>query len=374
MMTSLLDRTDVFVVGGGPAGLAAAIAIRRLGFEVTLADAAQPPIDKTCGEGLMPDALVALKRLGINIPIGAAVPFQGIRFNDGFSSVQARFPRDYGLGIRRTTLHEIMVSKATELGVNMLWGAHVSSLTPGSVIVNQREIRCRWLVGADGQNSRVRRWSGLEAVRSKVSGRFGYRRHYRIVPWSEFVEVDWTEHGQLYITPTGPEELCVAFLTRDPRIRLDGALDAFPEIGSRLRGAALITRDQGAVSAMRSLRHVYRGSIALIGEASGSVDAITGEGLSMAFQQAHALAQALLKQDLREYEAAHRRISRLPCVMAKLMLLMDRNPWLRARALRAFQANPRLFERMLAIHTGAASPLDLDLRTALSFSWDLVTA
>src|SRR6267378_2491580 len=44
--------TEILVIGGGPAGLAAAIAARKKGFEVTVADGAKPPIDKACGEGL----------------------------------------------------------------------------------------------------------------------------------------------------------------------------------------------------------------------------------------------------------------------------------------------------------------------------------
>ncbi len=59
--------TDVFVIGGGPAGLAAAIAARRLGFDVTLADCSVPPVDKACGEGIMPDGLAAARALGLDL-------------------------------------------------------------------------------------------------------------------------------------------------------------------------------------------------------------------------------------------------------------------------------------------------------------------
>ncbi len=373
-MIRATDKTDVFVIGGGPAGLAAAIAARNHGFAVMLADVAQPPIDKACGEGIMPDGLAALKKLGVTVPREAAYPFQGIRFSDGASVVQARFAGEGGLGVRRTALHEILISKAAEIGVEMHWGARISGLTPDGVTMNGCNVRCRWLVGADGQKSRVRDWSDLESVRSRASHRFGFRRHYRVAPWSEFVEVDWTGHGQLYITPTGPEEVCVAFLTRDPKSRLEDAFNVFPELRARLQGAACVSREQCAISAMRSLSSVYRRSRVLIGEASGSVDAITGEGLSMIFQQAYALAQALVKDDLSGYQAEHRRISRLPRVMANLLLQMDRSSWLRARALGAFQANPPLFTRILAIHTGAVSPFALGLQETLSFGWHLVCA
>ena len=82
-MTNEKSKTNVLIVGGGPAGLVAAIAARRKGFAVTVIDGAQPPIDKGCGEGLMPDAVSALARLGVALPIDRAMPFKGIRFVEG---------------------------------------------------------------------------------------------------------------------------------------------------------------------------------------------------------------------------------------------------------------------------------------------------
>ena len=75
--------TDLFVVGGGPAGLAAALAARKRGFQVVVADRARPPIDKACGEGLMPDGVAALREIGVELTAADGVPFRGIRFLDG---------------------------------------------------------------------------------------------------------------------------------------------------------------------------------------------------------------------------------------------------------------------------------------------------
>src|ERR1700730_9817028 len=96
--------TDVFIIGGGPAGLAAAIAARQRGFNVVVADGTRPPIDKPCGEGLMPDGRAALENLGITIPPENSHPFRGICFVSEGVSVSASFPQGSGRGVSRTGL------------------------------------------------------------------------------------------------------------------------------------------------------------------------------------------------------------------------------------------------------------------------------
>ena len=130
----------------------------------------------------------------------------------------------------------------------------------------------------------------------------------------------------------------------------------------------------GAISATRTLEKVHCGNIALIGEAAGSVDAITGEGLAIAFQQAIALATALRVDNLTDYERAHSGAMRMPLKMAALMLLMDHRRRLRERAFRALAAEPGFFQRMLAMHTGDLSPVEFGLGPGLSFGWRLLTA
>jgi len=323
--------------------LAAAIAARLKGFDVVVADAAEPPIDKACGEGLMPDSLEALLRLGVAIDPEQSFAFRGIRFLGAFGSVAADFPRGHGIALRRVRLHQLLIDRARELGVTLLWRTHVTGV---------RDIRARWIIGADGENSRVRSWANLDAVRSE-SCRYGFRRHYRIEGWTDFMEIYWADKCQMYVTPVGNDEACIALITRDPHMRLNDAMPRFPELARRVQEAAIVDRDRGAVTATRHLRRVYRGRIALIGDASGSVDAITGEGMGLAFRQALALADALVADNLDQYQAAHRGLARRPAFMAQLMLLLDRFPLLRPLVLRTFEAKPVIFERLLAVHVGA---------------------
>src|SRR3954451_12756607 len=125
----LLPRTtDLCVIGGGPAGLATAIAARRRGLDVTLADCAVPPIDKACGEGIMPDGLAAARSLGLDLTGAQGQTFRGIRFCDSKSSAEADFPHGPGLGLRRTALHQLMLEHALDCGVRMAWGTRVCGI------------------------------------------------------------------------------------------------------------------------------------------------------------------------------------------------------------------------------------------------------
>jgi len=352
---SLPRKTDAFIVGGGPIGLATAIALRARGFRVTVADPAMPPIDKACGEGLMPDALASLARLGIALRPEACFPFRGIRFLGPGTAVDASFPDGTGVGIRRTHLHQALIDRAEEAGATLLWGTPVKGLTETGVMLDSGPVECKWVVGADGENSRVREWAGLENTLHS-SLRFGFRRHYRIAPWADCVEIYWGSGSQIYVTPIGPEEICVAVISRDSHLRLEHALPQHPEIFERLKTAT--PAERGAVSATRRLARVYRNHVVLVGDASGSVDAITGEGLRLGFEQGMALATALEAGDLRMYAVAHRRLARRPAFMGALMLSLDRSAWLRRRVLRALSDDPGIFATQLAMHVGGASSAD----------------
>lgn len=372
-MSKFISQAEVFVAGGGPAGLAAAIAARQAGFDVTLADCAQPPIDKACGEGIMPDGLSALRELDISVDPASAATFRGIRFLNHQNQVEAEFSHGVGYGIKRTILHHLMAERAAQLGVSLHWGSRITGLSHDGVSVNGEPIRFRWLICADGQNSRLRRLAGLDRSRCS-SRRFGFRRHYKVAPWSDHVEVHWSDCGQMYVTPVASNEVCIALITRRPRLRFDEAFSHFPALAARLPGVSPEKDYLGALTTTRKFRAVQSGSVALVGEASGSVDAVTGEGLSLAFRQALALARALEAGDLRQYEAAHRRIARVPRIMSRLMLTMDGHPNLRRRALRALAAEPACFGRMLAIHTGAMPISDFGIRNGLSLGWGLLAA
>src|ERR1700724_141058 len=126
--------TDLLVIGGGPAGLATAIAARLAGMSARVVERSRPPIDRACGEGLMPDAVARLSELGVALAPGEGWRFRGIRYLDGETVAEGVFPRAGGLGVRRLHLHQALARRAAELGVDLCWGVTAHGLAPAEPV------------------------------------------------------------------------------------------------------------------------------------------------------------------------------------------------------------------------------------------------
>ena len=388
---------DLVIVGGGPAGLAAAIGARLAGLSAVVLDRGRPPIDKACGEGLMPDGVAALRRLGVEPGRLGGHPFRGIRYLDEAAGVEAagEFPSGGArLGLRRTRLHAALVRRAEEVGVELRWAVAVERLVQDgerfAVETAGGPLAGGVVVAADGLRSRLRRWAGLAGLPGRRH-RFGVRRHFRRAPWADEVEVWWADGCEAYVTPAGVEEVGVAILwSPDDRVgeaaaagagkasqgegrrAFDALFGRFPRLAARLAGAEAASRDRGAGPFRQRARAVRRGNLVLLGDAAGYLDAITGEGLSLAFHQAEALVEAVVAGDLGRYARACRRLRRLPDAMTALLLAVERRTWLRRRMVRALAAEPALFSRLLGVHARSLPLSDFGMRGAVRLAWGLV--
>lgn len=382
---------DLLIVGGGPAGLAAAIGARLAGLSATVVDRARPPIDKACGEGLMPDGVAALRRLGVEPASLGGWPFRGIRYLDEAAGAEAAgaeaagtFPAGAGLGLRRTRLHAALVHRAEEVGVDLRWGVAARGLREEggrfAVDTDDGPLAGGVVVAADGLRSRLRRWAGLDG-RPARRRRFGVRRHFHLRPWGDEVEVWWADDCEAYVTPAGAEEVGVAILWSPGeregtggRGGFDALLARFPRLAARLAGAPAASRDRGAGPFHQRARAVRRGNLLLVGDAGGYLDAVTGEGLALAFHQAAALVEAVAAGDLGRYPAACRRLRRLPDATTALLLAVERRPRLRHRMVRALAAEPALFSRLLGVHARSLPLSDFGMRGAVRLARELARA
>jgi flavin-dependent dehydrogenase len=293
---------DVLVAGGGPAGLATAIHAALAGMEAVVVEPRPAPVDKACGEGLMPTGVTALRSLGVRVE---GRPLRGIRYVDERHRVEAAFRDGHGLGVRRTSLHAALAERAADVGVKVVHG-RVSGVRQHADSVEAAGMRARWLVAADGLHSPLRGLLGLE-LPSRAPRRYGLRRHYQVAPWADFVEVHWAARGEAYVTPVGEDLVGVAVLSSERR-GYDEHLAGFPAILARLEGPAATTV-RGAGPLRQRVRARVAGRVLLVGDAAGYMDALTGEGVSLGLLSARALVGCLRAGRPEAYERAWRRLS-----------------------------------------------------------------
>jgi 2-polyprenyl-6-methoxyphenol hydroxylase-like FAD-dependent oxidoreductase len=408
---------DVLVAGGGPVGLATAIGCALAGLSVAVAEPRADPVDKACGEGVMPAAVRRLAALGVT-PDGR--PLRGIRYLDASHRADAPFRHGDGRGVRRTVLHAALAARAASLGVAVL-PARVTGFSQHDGHVTAAGVEARYLVAADGLHSPIRRAlerdapsvpggtagrpepdarnpaqgypaQGHQALGHSARGglarghpappRYGLRRHYRVVPWTDLVEVYWTAGAEAYVTPVSADVVGVGLLfarpdrsgTRpgpgsaargkgstgssiDGGIRggtgngTDGGFEArlavFPALAERLGSAAPASEVRGAGPLRQDVRRRVYGRVLLVGDASGYLDALTGEGIGVGLAQAEVLTRCLAAGRPADYERAWRRVSR-PAWRLTAGLLWSRNqPLLAPHIVPAAQRLPWLFSALV---------------------------
>jgi 2-polyprenyl-6-methoxyphenol hydroxylase-like FAD-dependent oxidoreductase len=318
----------------------------------------------------MPSGLDALERLGAlqHLDRADSAPFDSITYvQESGTRAVGKLPAPGGLGVRRLALAAALKKRALEVGVTIHEQTGIRShqrVEDGvTLTADVGTFHAGVLIAADGLHSPSREREGLEGPKATLR-RFGLRRHVQLEPWSRSVEVHFAPGVEAYLTPAGTRRVGVAFLWEDGAI--DGALDfdsllaRFPVIKAKLKGAAFDSTPRGAGPLLQHVKRRVAPRFALVGDAAGYVDAITGEGLTQAFAGAEALSAVLpevLKQHgaieaFAPYEAAAHQAFTRYARLASTLVWTARHPALRKFVVGTLARSPWLFERVLAVATG----------------------
>jgi flavin-dependent dehydrogenase len=232
--------------------------------------------------------------------------FRGITYLDATHRVEAHFRAGSGLGVRRTVLSEALYDTAAAAGVRIIKG-EIGAVSQDATSVRCGDLQARYLAAADGLHSPIRSALGLD-LPSRGRRRWGIRRHYDIAPWSDTVEVYWSRDTEAYVTPVADDRVGVAILKSEQGKFGDHLLE-FPSLAARLDGVPH-GKDRAAGPLRQRVRSRSAGRVLLVGDAAGYVDALTGEGMGIAFGGAELAVQCILADSPGDYDRQWRAMSR----------------------------------------------------------------
>ncbi len=318
----LPTRTDVLVVGAGPAGSAAAAWAARHGLDVVLADAAYFPRDKTCGDGLTPRAIAELDRLDLGPWVRRHGINRGLRASGFGQTLMLPWPGgslpDHGSAVPRTELDAHIRTAALEAGATPLDGARAVDVVRDGARVREvvfktangpHHVAADRVVVADGVRSPLGRVLGREWHRETAYG-VAARSYVKSArsddPWiSSHLELR-DEQGDLlsgygWIFPLADGEVnlgvgTLATSKRPANVQLRPLMEHYArlrrtewELADDLRAptSALLPMG-GAVSG------VAGANWALIGDAAGCVNPLNGEGIDYGLETGRLVAEQLV--------------------------------------------------------------------------------
>lgn len=390
-------HADVLVIGGGPAGSMLARQLALAGIDTVLVDKQRFPRDKPCGEFLSPECQPYLTALGLGSLLqdlgahaiaGMHIHGAGFAATGRFVATAERAESRTGYGVRRLVLDDALLRAARDAGARVHTRHEFLALerdADGAIVGARLRgdggdpilCRARWVVGADG-------------VHSRVAGDLGVRRplrwlqqialvaHFDGVTRETFAEVHLLRAGFFAATSVDDGSLGLNLVLPRKCFRERTAADwdefvaahaaAAPALAARLVGARRLAPWRGiGPLAFRSSRVAVPGA-ALVGDAAGYVDPLTGEGLFFAMFGARVLGEALqeaLASPSRAKAAMRRYASRRGHELAPRMFLSKllqrglRHPWVVAAFLRGLTRWPRLADLLVTMSGDSIHPRDL---------------
>ena len=340
------NRTDVLVIGGGPAGAAAGYWLARQGHDVTILERKTYPREKTCGDGLTPRAVKQLSDMGLESALTPYHRYNGLRSTGMGKVLELEWPShpvypQHGYVVRRRDLDHLVARNAESAGATILQGTE--ALAPmvdrgfvrGAVVQRKgadapEEITARYVIVADGANSRFGRALGTFRKREWPYGtaiRTYWETPRHADPWIESA-LDVKDragnplpgYGWIFPVGDGTVNIGVGLLStfRDFKsVNTSHLLDAYAhQVAERweIDPASPTTRaTSGRIPMGGSVGPKAGPSYLVVGDAAGSVNPFNGEGIDYAYETAR-MAAEVIHQALAESD---------PAVLATFPRLLD---------------------------------------------------
>jgi flavin-dependent dehydrogenase len=355
---------DVAVIGGGPAGAAAALAAAREGLSVALFEPQERP-DKPCGEGILPAGVAALRELGLAPLLARGVALTRVRYVLASGRTLELELAAPGCAITRPELGAALATAlAAEARVARIARKVECARTPSGIefAADGERWHARTLIAADGLHGRAAAW--LRGPRARGS-RTGLRARAHARTPLPGVEVHLGRASEVYLTPLPDGRVNVAVLRDEPlagartsAAGLAAALTEHPRAAAHLAG--WIDPPESRQLARTRPRRTAAAGAFLAGDAGGGIDPVLGCGVALALYTGLAAGRAaarVLAHGSGEPERAYRRLVRretsLRDALARGVVFLAAHPGLQDVVARVLGAWPRASKRLAALVAGA---------------------
>jgi geranylgeranyl reductase family protein len=313
------------VIGGGPAGAAAAYWLARHGHDVTVVERKSFPREKTCGDGLTPRAVHQLDEMGLTEQLTKFHRYNGLRATGMGRALELEWPEhpvypSYGYVVRRRELDTMVAHNAVSAGATLLEGHDAVSpivdrgFVRGAVVQPSEgeaiEVRARYVIVADGANSRFGRSLGTFRTREWPYGtaiRTYWESPRHAEPWIESA-LDVKDrngnpmpgYGWIFPVGDGTVNIGVGLLSTFREFKAVNTTTLLDSYARQVADRWEIDPDHPECKAT-SGRIPMGGSVGpkagpsylVIGDAAGSVNPFNGEGIDYAYETAHMAANVL---------------------------------------------------------------------------------
>jgi geranylgeranyl reductase family protein len=372
-----MNRYDVIVIGGGPAGSATALLLLDSGYKVALLDQARFPRDKVCGEFISPAADAILKRLGVLSTIEALSPvrLRGVAISSyektGFTVEYPPLPGTScpmtSLSLSRFIFDRLLIEKVRQVGGAVKEGHKVTDfIVEAGRVVGVRgrddtktpfELRASVVVDAGGRNAVSLRRFDLKK-KNKGSSKVALAAHWKTPkPLDKFCTMHVSPPGYTGIAPTGESQVNVVLVVDKKSLQGQNDLHDFyvrtvlkNPLRRKLLDKAEVEEKVRTVDSLAfSVRPVQTGGLVLVGDASGFIDPFTGEGIYLSLRSAeiaHDVIDTALKRNdfsrdaLAEYEQRRAKEFNKKFLLSKIFQLLIYNPILCNRVIQILARNP----------------------------------